>query len=118
MGIHRVVQAVFDLVYNYNLVHSTVALVCSQGLCFSTGFTPTEAFRKYLWYVLLVRKFDHEAVNDLLALKVGPAMPAIQLETWWGVNKSLNLVEGVMEALREPGASAAGGALGCCGGLC
>ena len=43
---------------------------CSQGLRGSTGFTGVEVFRKYLWYVLRLRKFDHDAVEDLLALKV------------------------------------------------
>eukprot|EP00210_Caulerpa_lentillifera_P001951 g1872.t1 len=33
------------------------------------GFTPTEVFRKYLWYLLRERKFDQTAVDDLICLK-------------------------------------------------
>lgn len=38
-------------------------------LRFKTGFTATEVFRKYLWYLLRERSFDQEAVDDLVALK-------------------------------------------------
>ena len=31
--------------------------------------SPTEIFRKYLWYVLRELKFDHEAVSDLVYLR-------------------------------------------------
>lgn len=34
-----------------------------------TGFTPTEIFRKYLWYLLRERTFDNEALADLIELK-------------------------------------------------
>jgi len=34
-----------------------------------TGFTPTEVFRKYLWFLLRERKFDQSAVDDLICLK-------------------------------------------------
>jgi predicted nucleic-acid-binding protein len=41
-----------------------------QSIKGSTGFTPTEIFRKYLWFLLRERKFDQEAVDDVVALKV------------------------------------------------
>jgi hypothetical protein len=34
-----------------------------------TGFNAAEIFRKYLWYLLRERKFDTEAVNDVVQLK-------------------------------------------------
>lgn len=34
-----------------------------------TGFSASEIFRKYLWYLLRERKFDTEAVNDVVQLK-------------------------------------------------
>lgn len=34
-----------------------------------TGFNAVEIFRKYLWYLLRERKFDTEAVNDVVQLK-------------------------------------------------
>ena len=34
-----------------------------------TGFNAGEIFRKYLWYLLRERKFDTEAVNDVVQLK-------------------------------------------------
>lgn len=40
-----------------------------KGLMRSTGFTAIEVFRKYLWYLLRERKFDDDAVQDLVALK-------------------------------------------------
>ena len=40
-----------------------------QMIRMKTGFTPTEVFRKYLWFVLRERKFDQSAVDDLIALK-------------------------------------------------
>ena len=39
-----------------------------------TGFTATEIFRKYLWYLLRERKFDEDAVADLSALRSVLAM--------------------------------------------
>ncbi|GAX73835.1 hypothetical protein CEUSTIGMA_g1285.t1 [Chlamydomonas eustigma] len=41
-----------------------------KGIKGSTGFTPSEIFRKYLWFLLRERKFDQDAVDDLVALKV------------------------------------------------
>eukprot|EP00798_Chlamydomonas_sp_ICE-L_P025144 gene25144-10776_t len=32
--------------------------------------TPTDVFRKYVWYLLCERQFNQEAVDDLIALKV------------------------------------------------
>ena len=40
-----------------------------QGIIGRTGFSPTEAFRKYLWFALRERKFDQDAVDDLVQLK-------------------------------------------------
>ncbi|GIL61657.1 hypothetical protein Vafri_16054, partial [Volvox africanus] len=37
----------------------------------SSGFSPVEVFRKYLWYLLRERKFDQGAVEDVVAIKVG-----------------------------------------------
>lgn len=34
-----------------------------------TGFSSVEIFRKYLWYLLRERKFDNDAVADVIALK-------------------------------------------------
>ena len=39
-----------------------------------TGFTATEIFRKYLWYLLRERRFDEDAVADLSALRSVLAM--------------------------------------------
>lgn len=39
-----------------------------------TGFTATEIFRKYLWYLLRERKFDEDAVADLSTLRSVLAM--------------------------------------------
>lgn len=40
-----------------------------RGLKMKTGFNSAEIFRKYLWYLLRERKFDTEAVNDVVQLK-------------------------------------------------
>eukprot|EP01025_Chloroclados_australasicus_P046564 TRINITY_DN5133_c1_g1_i6.p1 TRINITY_DN5133_c1_g1~~TRINITY_DN5133_c1_g1_i6.p1 ORF type:complete len:379 (-),score=31.16 TRINITY_DN5133_c1_g1_i6:212-1348(-) len=40
-----------------------------RTLAFRTGFSATEMFRKWLWYVLRERKFDQEALDDLIYLK-------------------------------------------------
>ena len=40
-----------------------------KGLALRTGFKPVEIFRKYLWYLLRERKFDHAAVEDIVYLK-------------------------------------------------
>ena len=45
----------------------TPALV--RKLASRTGFTPTEVFRKWLWYALRERRFDERAVSDIVALK-------------------------------------------------
>ena len=45
-----------------------------RGLRLKTGFTATEIFRKYLWYLLRERKFDEDAVADLSALRSALAM--------------------------------------------
>ena len=46
---------------------------CHAGVARSiqtkTGFTASEVFRKFLWYLLRERKFDSEAVNDVVQLK-------------------------------------------------
>jgi hypothetical protein len=40
-----------------------------QKLRGSTGFSPVEVFRKYLWFLLRERKFDAAAVEDMVLLK-------------------------------------------------
>eukprot|EP00192_Tetraselmis_astigmatica_P020810 CAMPEP_0117673324 /NCGR_PEP_ID=MMETSP0804-20121206/14409_1 /TAXON_ID=1074897 /ORGANISM="Tetraselmis astigmatica, Strain CCMP880" /LENGTH=300 /DNA_ID=CAMNT_0005482049 /DNA_START=237 /DNA_END=1139 /DNA_ORIENTATION=+ len=56
-----------------------------KSIMFKTGFTGTEVFRKYLWFLLRERKFDQDAMADLVQLKV-----------------SLNLSdEQVVEAVKE-----------------
>lgn len=40
-----------------------------RSLGTTTGFKPEEIFRKYLWYLLRERKFDHSAVDDVVYLK-------------------------------------------------
>lgn len=40
-----------------------------QVLRLKTGFSSTEIFRKYLWFLLRERAFDQEAVDDLVHLK-------------------------------------------------
>lgn len=39
------------------------------GIRLRTGFSQIEIFRKYLWYLLRERKFDHDALADLVELK-------------------------------------------------
>mmetsp|Transcript_16249 Transcript_16249/g.41328 ORF Transcript_16249/g.41328 Transcript_16249/m.41328 type:complete len:363 (-) Transcript_16249:138-1226(-) len=41
----------------------------TKMLMFQTGFTGTEVFRKFLWYLLRERKFDQDAITDLSQLK-------------------------------------------------
>lgn len=41
----------------------------TRSLQSKTGFKGGEIFRKYLWYLLRERKFDQEAVNDIVYLK-------------------------------------------------
>ena len=40
-----------------------------RGLRMKTGFSAAELFRKYLWYALRERKFDADAVADLVHLR-------------------------------------------------
>ena len=42
-----------------------------QKLRGSTGFSPVEVFRKYLWFLLRERQFDVAAVEDMVLLKQG-----------------------------------------------
>ncbi|KAL0027862.1 hypothetical protein WJX77_011371 [Trebouxia sp. C0004] len=53
------------------LPHKRSALTPSvtRSLKMKTGFNAAEIFRKYLWYLLRERKFDTEAVNDVVQLK-------------------------------------------------
>lgn len=53
------------------LPHKRSALTPSvaRGLKMKTGFNAVEIFRKYLWYLLRERKFDTEAVDDVVQLK-------------------------------------------------
>lgn len=39
-----------------------------------SGFSATEMFRKYLWYLLRERKFDENAVTDLAVLRTALSM--------------------------------------------
>ncbi len=45
-----------------------------RGLKSKSGFSATEIFRKYLWYLLRERKFDEDAVADLAALRTALSM--------------------------------------------
>ena len=45
-----------------------------QRLRGSTGFTPVEVFRKYLWYGLRERQFEAELVADMVALRAALAL--------------------------------------------
>jgi hypothetical protein len=49
------------------------------GIRFRTGFSPVELFRKYLWFLLRERKFDQEAVDDLIALKAALGLDDAQV---------------------------------------
>lgn len=53
------------------LPHKRSALTPSvtRSLKMKTGFNAAEIFRKYLWYLLRERKFDTEAVDDVVQLK-------------------------------------------------
>ena len=68
--LHRFVQAVIDALSQY-LPANRAGLTpfAMTGLRLRTGFKPVEIFRKYLWYLLRERKFDQEAVDDVLALR-------------------------------------------------
>ena len=44
-----------------------------------TGFSPVELFRKYLWFLLRERKFDQEAVDDVIALKGALKLSDVQV---------------------------------------
>lgn len=52
-----------------------------KGLKSSTGFTPVEIFRKYLWFLLRERKFDQAAVDDMVALKVAAGLSDTDVAT-------------------------------------
>lgn len=41
----------------------------ARNIQIKTGFNASEVFRKFLWYLLRERKFDSEAVNDVVQLK-------------------------------------------------
>ncbi len=47
-----------------------------------TGFNAAEIFRKYLWYLLRERKFDPEAVNDVVQLKSSLQLSDEEVSTW------------------------------------
>jgi type II secretory pathway pseudopilin PulG len=49
------------------------------GIRFRTGFSPVELFRKYLWFLLRERKFDQEAVDDLITLKTALGLDDAQV---------------------------------------
>lgn len=49
-----------------------------RGLSMKTGFKPEEIFRKYLWYLLRERKFDHAAVEDIVYLKATLGLNELQ----------------------------------------
>ena len=44
-----------------------------------TGFNSAEIFRKYLWYLLRERKFDTEAVNDMIQLKTSLQLSDVEV---------------------------------------
>eukprot|EP00884_Botryococcus_braunii_P015534 jgi/Botrbrau1/2664/Bobra.0203s0013.2 len=44
-----------------------------------TGFTATEIFRKYLWYLLRERAFDEAAVEDMLALRSALSLTNVEV---------------------------------------
>ncbi|KAL0024509.1 hypothetical protein WJX77_011252 [Trebouxia sp. C0004] len=54
------------------LPHKRSALTPSvtRSLKMKTGFNAAEIFRKFLWYLLRERKFDTEAVDDVVAAQV------------------------------------------------
>jgi hypothetical protein len=51
------------------LLYTCCFLPPLQKLRSSTGFSPVEVFRKYLWFLLRERKFDAAAVEDMVLLK-------------------------------------------------
>lgn len=53
----------------YELANPVLLIEVTRGLQTKTGFKPGEIFRKYLWYLLRERKFDQDAVNDVVYLK-------------------------------------------------
>ena len=48
-----------------------------------TGFSPVEIFRKYMWYLLRERKFDQEAVADMIHLKHALGLRDDQVNLNW-----------------------------------
>ncbi|KAG1677753.1 hypothetical protein FOA52_001065 [Chlamydomonas sp. UWO 241] len=45
----------------------------------TTGFNEGEVFRKFMWYLLRVRKFDADAVADLVALEAAAELSDLQV---------------------------------------
>lgn len=63
-----------------------------QKLRGSTGFTPVEVFRKYLWFLLRERQFDAAAVEDMTLLKQALGLTdnevgALAVVLWGGVGR-------------------------------
>jgi hypothetical protein len=52
-----------------------------RGLKMRSGFSATEIFRKYLWYLLRERKFDEDAVTDLAVLRTALSMSDEEVST-------------------------------------
>ncbi|CAK0783201.1 hypothetical protein CVIRNUC_006400 [Coccomyxa viridis] len=72
VDLNKTVVDVLDSYLPTNRMGLTPGVV--RGLRLKTGFTATEIFRKYLWYLLRERKFDEDAVADLSALRSVLAM--------------------------------------------
>ncbi|BDA47494.1 hypothetical protein COCOBI_10-3420 [Coccomyxa sp. Obi] len=83
VNLNKVVVESLDVYLPSNRAALNAGVV--RGLKMKSGFSSTEIFRKYLWYLLRERKFDEDAVADLAALR-----------------SALNMTdEEVAEALRE-----------------
>ena len=54
----------------------------ARGLKMKTGFSAAEIFRKYLWYLLRERKFDTEAVKDVVQLRSSLQLSDEEVWTW------------------------------------
>lgn len=59
--------------------------VAVQKVRGSTGFTPVEVFRKYLWFLLRERQFDIAAVQDMVLLKQALGLTDDEVRRGWGV---------------------------------
>ncbi|DBA77802.1 TPA: hypothetical protein ACH3X1_009159 [Trebouxia sp. C0004] len=68
---HGLHQLVVESLQEF-LPHKRSALTPSvtRSLKMKTGFNAAEIFRKFLWYLLRERKFDTEAVDDVVAAQV------------------------------------------------